>query len=110
MHGPTETIRACRHPLQRARGFLFTRPGSDILVFPGCSHIHTHLMKYDLDVAFIDKAGQVMSSFRGVAPGCRLRHPRAWAVIERAASPLRPWYEKGSYVDVAILRAAQGKE
>lgn len=103
-------VRTCTHPWQRMRGLLFTQPSNEVIVFPACHDIHTFLMSYSIDVAFIDKSGQVVASFRSVAPGCRLRHPGAWAVVERAANRIQPWYELGSYVDMCVLRAAQGKD
>ena len=103
-------VRSCTSPWQRMRGLMFTQPGPDVLVFPQCNDVHTYLMNYALDIAFIDRAGQVVASFRGVGPGCRLRQDGAWAVVERASSRLAPWYEQGAYVDTCVLRAAQGKE
>ena len=103
-------IRTCTRPWQRIRGLICTQPGPEVLIFPECHDVHTYLMRYAIDIAFIDKAGQVVSSYRSVGPGCRLRQRGAWAVIERAASRISPWYEQGAYVDACVLRAAQGKE
>ena len=103
-------VRACTKPWQRMRGLIFTQPGPEVLVFPQCHDIHTHLMAYDIDVAFFDKTGQVLSSYCGVEPGCRIRKKGAWAVVERAASAKASWYRKGCYVDDCVLCAAQGKE
>lgn len=64
------------------------------MVFPRCRDVHTLTMRHPLDVAFLDRGGQVVGVHRLVLPGARLRHGRAWAVVERFAQP-GPWFVRG---------------
>ncbi len=53
--------------------------------FPRCRSVHTWLMGYPLDIAFLDARGRVVEVHEGVGPGRVLRCPAACAVLERAA-------------------------
>lgn len=104
------SIRVARTYSQRLRGLLFAQPRPGLTVFSRCHDVHTFFMNYAIDIAFVDKSGQVLGSFRNVEPGCRIRQPGAWAAVERSANRMRPWYEQGSYVDACIVRALHRKD
>ncbi|WP_425358162.1 DUF192 domain-containing protein [Coriobacterium glomerans] len=42
-----------------------------VMAFPCCSSVHTWFMRCRLDIAFLDRAGQILKVERAVAP-CRL--------------------------------------
>lgn len=86
-------------PLLRLRGLAGRRPDRTVMVFPRCRDVHTLTMRHPLDVAFLDRRGQVVEVHRLVLPGVRLRSSRAWAVVERFARP-GPWFVRG---DVCLL-------
>ena len=62
-----------------------------------CHDIHTVGMGHRLDVAFVDRAGQVIEAHRAVGPLRRLRNSRAEAVVERFAS-CEPWFRPGDRI------------
>lgn len=86
-------------PLLRLRGLAGRRPDSTVMVFPRCRDVHTLTMRHPLDVAFLDRRGQVVAVHRLVLPGARLRCSRAWAVVERFSRP-GSWFVRG---DVCLL-------
>lgn len=102
-------IHVMRGRLQRLRGLIATKPQSAVFAFPQCSDVHTFCMSYALDLAFLDTKGLVLASYRAVQPGCRLRYPFAWCVLERAAAP-SPWFESGMRINEDQLAVLQGKE
>lgn len=97
-------------PAQRLRGLLFTQPGDDVLLLAPCRGVHTFGMGYALDIAFLDKRGRVVESYRDVMPKRRLRCSRARAVLERYAQPRRAWYIPGDYMDAEIDETVPGKD
>ena len=80
---------ACTH-LRRLRG-LKPYEGDegfrDVLVIAPCNDIHTLGMHRPIDVAFVDEEGLVLKTYKCLAPGRRLRHPGAHAVLERFSPP-----------------------
>lgn len=68
-----------------------------VMCFPACRSVHTWGMRYPLDIAFIDRAGNVMRLCRNVGPGHVLRCADADAVLERAAISVAPFrHRQGS--------------
>lgn len=75
--------------LQRLRGLLFSsalpKDGSDALLIRPCASIHTIGMGYELDVVFIDKAGQILSIRSRVPPWRACRQSGARDALELRA-------------------------
>lgn len=71
--------------LTRLRGLLFTnglRPGEGLLLRP-CSSIHTMGMRYDIDVLFLSKTGEVLRVEEHMRPGrLGIAVRGAWEVLE----------------------------
>lgn len=55
------------------------------MAFPRCASVHTCFMHYPLDVAFIDRGGDILRVCEGVAPWRFLSCAGAFATLERAA-------------------------
>lgn len=64
------------------------------MCFPACRSVHTWGMRYPLDVAFIDRAGNVVRLCRNVGPGHVLYCADADAVLERAAISATPSHRR----------------
>ncbi|HEX5386806.1 MAG TPA: DUF192 domain-containing protein [Gemmatimonadales bacterium] len=59
------------------------------LVLSPCRSVHMYGMPYPLDVAFLDREGRVVASYRPLAPGRRSRWHRAAAcAVELPAGTL----------------------
>lgn len=72
----------------RLRGMLGRRPIAAsglplVMAFPRCSSVHTCFMAYPIDIAFIDRNGNVLACCENVRPWRMCSHPCAWAVLER---------------------------
>ena len=89
--------------LMRLRGLARRNPDCTVMAFPRCNDVHTFTMTHPIDVAFIDKQGQVLKVHRSVPPRVRLRHRSASLVIERFARD-GPWFERG---DRVLMDSAQ---
>jgi uncharacterized membrane protein (UPF0127 family) len=86
------TIEVAKSPFKRMRGLLgrATLPdGVGMLITP-CNAIHTLFMQFAIDVRFVNKAGEVVRTYRNVPPGkwwiwggCK-----AYAVLETRAGDL----------------------
>jgi uncharacterized protein len=76
---------------QRLRGLLgrpALRPGEGLLLTP-CRAVHMHGVGFPIDVAFLDRAGVVVSVYPRLAPGARTRwHRRAVSALELPAGTL----------------------
>jgi|GEM_PF-2076141 len=81
------TTRYARSWHSRLRGLLGTsyeESRSAQLILEPCRLIHTHGMRYSLDVAFIDRQGVVLGTIQQVEPGHTFAGPAGThAVIER---------------------------
>lgn len=82
---------------KRLQGLLGTQKNTHPIVLVPCRAIHTIGMKYPIDVAFMNAKGEVISSYRSVVPGRRLREKHASVVAERPAKD-DPWFVVGSTV------------
>lgn len=85
-------LRVAQGFLQRLVGLLaYAPPGSGelpvVLGFPCCRSVHTCLMRYSIDIAFLDACGRVIEVRRGIAPWRRVSCPNACAVLERPSMP-----------------------
>ena len=59
------------------------------LILRPCRAVHMAWMSFPLDVAFLDKAGGVVASYHGIAPGGRTRwHSGALDALELPAGTL----------------------
>ena len=96
-------------PLGRARGLLFGKEGDKVLLLAPCKDIHTAGMRDSIDVAFVDRSGQVIEAHRSVRPFCHLRNRKAAAVVERFSSCRGPWFTTGDRIVVSML-PEEGKE
>ena len=54
-----------------------------VMAFPRCSSVHTCFMAYPVDIAFIDRDGNVLARYENVRPWHMCSCPGAWAVLER---------------------------
>lgn len=85
---------------ERLRGLLATTSDAMPVLLVGCGAIHTHLMGYGIDVAFLDADGVALGCFRNLRRGARLRCPGARAVLERPATG-GPWPVPGQVLTLA---------
>ena len=72
----------------RLRGMLGRQPVAGnglplVMAFPQCSSVHTCFMAYPIDIAFIDRNGNILARYENVRPWRTCSHPSAWAVLER---------------------------
>ena len=74
----------------RNRGLLGRSGLADdtALILAPCSSIHTCFMQFAIDVAFVDRDGQILRARRAVAPWRIQASLRASAVVELAAGAL----------------------
>ena len=54
-----------------------------VMAFPRCSSVHTCFMAYPIDIAFIDRSGNVLACYENVRPWRMCSCPGAWAALER---------------------------
>jgi|RhiMetdeSRZDD1v2_1073273.scaffolds.fasta_scaffold13126_3 uncharacterized protein len=75
----------------RRRGLLGrdSLDGSKALVLTPCAAVHTAFMRFDLDLAFIDRDGAVVKIVKNVPPWRIALAIRAHAVVELAAGTLQ---------------------
>ena len=79
-------------PSERRTGLLGTDGLEGALWIERCSSVHTFGMRYTLEVAFVSRAGKVLSTTR--MERSRLGRPRlrARAVLEVPTGKLRDWH------------------
>ena len=90
----------------RLRGLLGTGDDADPIALLGCGSIHTHGMRYSIDVAFVSGDGRVLLAARGVLPGNVVSCPGARTMLER---PSRDgwWPVVGDVVELRLLRGSR---
>lgn len=66
-------------------GLRRERVGEGLLI-PGCASVHTFGMRFDLDLAFLDRAGHPLEIHRGLPP-CRLVWCRGAAAVLEVPCP-----------------------
>jgi len=85
----------------RMKGLLGTNRHNldfDALHIVPCCGVHTFGMKYEIDIAYLDVAGTVLRTRRGVAPNRVCASPEdTHSVLERPSSGL-PWLVCGDVV------------
>lgn len=86
----------------RARGLLGSNPIKEVLVLTPCKSVHTFGMKYDLDVAFVDKEGTVLAVYHKVKPNTIVRQRGAALVLERYHDQ-SPWFQMYQKVGIKPL-------
>ena len=79
----------------RLRGMLGRSPIAAnglplVMAFPRCSSVQTCFMAYPIDVAFIDRNGNVLAHYENVRPWRMCSCPGAWAVLERSSILVSP--------------------
>lgn len=79
---------------RRFRGLQFRRelsPNAGLYLFP-CHAVHTHWLRFALDIAMLDADGRVLACHQAVPPWRILAGPRGTrAVVEAAATPNARW-------------------
>ena len=88
--------------LQRLCGMLRSRVCSqgETLVLVPCKSIHTFGMREALDIAFVDRGGEVLMACRTVPPSRTLKHKNAALVLERRSRFSKVWYETGQVLNM----------
>lgn len=78
---------------------LFSRgdPHKALLLFP-CNSVHTFFMPRAIHIAFLDREGCVLESYRDVKPFCVKRCKGAFSVLEGWACEHFAWFQEGSKV------------
>ena len=61
-----------------------------VMAFPRCSSVHTCFMAYPIDIAFIDRNGNVLVCYENVRPWRMCSCPSAWAALERPSIIVSP--------------------
>lgn len=103
-----ERVVVADRPLLRMRGLLGRRDlhaDEGILLKPAGS-IHTHFMRFPIDVVFLDREGRVLDLRSTVVPWRIARRRGAKAVLELHAGEAR---RRGVQVG-DVLRLAEGEE
>jgi uncharacterized membrane protein (UPF0127 family) len=65
----------------RLRGLAFTDPSPLGVLFPGCRSVHSHWMRYPLDVLFLGEDGTVLRH-SVLRPWSVVSHPQAASILE----------------------------
>ena len=52
----------------RFAGFMFKKKADCALLFENCRSVHTFFMRFDLDIIFLDKNGQIVETKKNVKP------------------------------------------
>jgi uncharacterized membrane protein (UPF0127 family) len=94
----------------RLKGLLFAQPSQKSLLISPCKSIHTFGIKANLDIAFLDRQGVVLEQYQNVVPNTRLRHRKAYAVLERFSSSARVWPEKEDQIMFGFSTAIHLRE
>lgn len=95
--GATPFILACT-PWARLRGMKAYPTWHGVLVLAPCADVHTFGIRRSLDIAFVDRWGIVLESYRRVPPGRRRRCKGACYTLERWAESGEAWFERGGSV------------
>ncbi len=94
---------------ERLRGLAFHDEGflagNEALCFVSCRSIHTFGMRFSIDVAFIDREGEVVRVARALKPGKIMSCTRSHLVIERSATSMR-WFSER---EMTVIISKDGK-
>jgi uncharacterized membrane protein (UPF0127 family) len=89
---------------KRRTGLLAPCAG-DGLMLPKSSAIHTHGMKFGIDVVFLDQDGLVLDCLSNVRPGGNAERDGASSVLELPAGTLqKTMTAAGDYLDIQPVR------
>lgn len=102
-------FRVLASAFERLKGLLGTTRDAAPVLLLRCSSVHTFAMRYDLDLAFFGKGGEVLMSRTGVGPGHVLTQHDAFCVAERPASH-DPWPNEGERVRMLSLNVDDGAQ
>lgn len=94
---------------ERLRGLLGTGADAEQVVLMRCSSVHTHGMRYAIDVAFVSGEGWVLRSVRGLAPGHAASAPGTFCVFERPARE-GAWFVEGERIRARTLAHGSAME
>ncbi len=102
------SVRLACTMLDRIVGLLDSKVCShgELLMIAPCKSIHSFGMKQNIDIAFIDKDGQVLKALRSLRPGKIVSCKNAVCVLERRSSHdadevNKKWFKAG---DKLILK------
>ena len=86
-----DTLLAAFDSASRRTGLLkhTSLPDNEALIIAPCNSVHTFFMKFDIDIAFVDKSGHVVKVVTALRPWRMAAALRAFATIEFAAGVLR---------------------
>jgi len=93
----------------RARGLLGRKalPAGEGMLFPRTRAVHTHFMRFPIDVVFVDRDGVVVRVVAALAPWRAASCRRADAVLELASGECaRLRVREGDRLTSAELQAA----
>lgn len=87
-------IRIADNFFTRLRGLMYSKtlePGTGMLIRP-CNQVHTFGMRYDIDVVFLSKKGEVLHIESAIKP----RHvspyiSKCWQVLELPSGECAKW-------------------
>jgi uncharacterized protein len=90
---PSLLIHRAHSFTQRLFGLLARSPlqSHEALFIAPCNSVHTVLMTYAIDVAFVDREGQVLKLVRGLKPYRAAACWGAHGVVEFAAGSAESW-------------------
>jgi uncharacterized protein len=82
-----DSCRVARSFVTRLRGLMASRglPSGSGLLFPRSRSVHTHFMRFPIDVVFLDGENRVVSIVHRLRPWRGAASRRAHAVLELAA-------------------------
>ncbi|MCL2379228.1 MAG: DUF192 domain-containing protein [Coriobacteriia bacterium] len=97
----------------RMKGLLGTRQHQlnfDVLHLIPCKGVHTFGMQYALDLAFLNRQGQVIALYRNVVPNrvCQ-SPPKTHSVLERPASK-NAWLLVGDHIENITAKLGEEHE
>lgn len=93
----------------RLIGLFSKRAKGDVLLIAPCHSIHTFGMREPIDIAFIDKGGNVVEVCESLSPWRIKRCGGAFAVLERRAGGMgkekrSPWFKVGEEISLCIRK------
>lgn len=88
-------FRVLETTLTKMIGLLFTNKDASPVILFGCDSIHTHFMRYAIDIAFVDREGVVLKTRKHLAPFNHMKVKGSYFVLERPSCVWDRWYEEG---------------
>lgn len=100
-------FRALEGWCQRLRGLLGSDRGAGPVVLVGCSRVHTFMMRYPIDLAFVDENGVVLRACTSVAPWRIVGSKGAFLTFESPESN-DAWLVEGDVIEWARVPGRPG--